>query len=589
MILRNRPDDLVVEDDPAFTPGVWNLPPLEFDLPHFEHGPVLSSQLTPLSSKQHSRSASQSSLPNLNILSSSHGSVYQLPPDPFQLSSAGKLPQYGRIYEDEPLLFDDNLDFEIGPDGEVRDRDISSIPGPRFGSDSAASGRVRRDHEEALLERLDVGMVDDFIAYNDNQDPALPSAEAFQSRKRSMDESSRFEGETEIESAEAPLKRRKTRKTKKMKMLLVDRETQIPKIELRDFQTNYLENMRRERAVKERKVETAKAKVSANRLVWGLGIGGVGQGHGQRGILGELADMYAGDALRLMICGSIPQKGKRSRSLAADVSTGKHQEHQNKNEEEEVLSANAQAEEDKVQVGRFDDDEGFRQDYGDDVEIGRVAEIELEQRRSSIMPWNTSASLRSHRTGSIAGARHSSIIPGRQSRLTSASPLIGRGRIDPSAVHLEDFERLDELGDPGILDFSSNPPLGGFMARVKTSSQQAADEDFEYFGVAADVDTQTAGNSQWVAEALAKESRNFLEYVVNTIDEEKGDDLDPDVPDDRPRCVAFSQLIPERSSSIIVASQAFYHVLTLATAGKLSVKQERPFDEIFLMLRSVAV
>lgn len=111
--------------------------------------------------------------------------------------------------------------------------------------------------------------------------------------------------------------------------------------------------------------------------------------------------------------------------------------------------------------------------------------------------------------------------------------------------------------------------------------------EFQVFGPAAQVDTQTAWNSNWVRDILAREAENFFEYVLNTISEKAGDEVDDDEMEGgiagRDMSVTFEELFDPRSNSQIVAAQAFYHVLTLATKSRVCVRQDgdmEPFGSI---------
>jgi hypothetical protein len=66
-----------------------------------------------------------------------------------------------------------------------------------------------------------------------------------------------------------------------------------------------------------------------------------------------------------------------------------------------------------------------------------------------------------------------------------------------------------------------------------------------------------------VREALDREALNFLEYVRHSI-MTTADDV---------QSVTFEQLFEPRRNSRIVAAQAFYHVLSLATKGRVWVTQ----------------
>lgn len=95
------------------------------------------------------------------------------------------------------------------------------------------------------------------------------------------------------------------------------------------------------------------------------------------------------------------------------------------------------------------------------------------------------------------------------------------------------------------------------------------------FGPAAQVDTQTAGSSQWTKEALERESGNFFDYLSNTISEKLNDELlDENNGEEGESCVTFEELFDPITNSQIVAAQAFYHVLSLATKGRVWVQQD---------------
>jgi meiotic recombination protein REC8 len=150
----------------------------------------------------------------------------------------------------------------------------------------------------------------------------------------------------------------------------------------------------------------------------------------------------------------------------------------------------------------------------------------------------------------------------------------------------------DDMVMYGRDDFGSASQASGYAGGAGVSSSQA-EKEFELFGAAAGVDTQTAGTSQWVREALDKESNNFFEFVRNTIAEKAGDELGNDedelaggtVGADGENYVTFEELFIPEQNSRIVAAQAFYHVLSLATKGRVWVEQSvgvdlEPFGEI---------
>ena len=95
----------------------------------------------------------------------------------------------------------------------------------------------------------------------------------------------------------------------------------------------------------------------------------------------------------------------------------------------------------------------------------------------------------------------------------------------------------------------------------------ASEEEYELFGAAAAVDTQTAASSQWIKSALDRESNNFLEYVKNSINEKIGDELGDDVFDDARKgeeSVTFEDLFDPEQNTAIVAIDAEIRIRVIA-------------------------
>lgn len=179
------------------------------------------------------------------------------------------------------------------------------------------------------------------------------------------------------------------------------------------------------------------------------------------------------------------------------------------------------------------------------------------------MPWNITASAQSSRHGSALGTRragpgqigrpHSVVSSGadgvtnagldaRRGRLTSASPLAGRGAMRgpmdlaggmdwPSDQDID----LDSLNGIGVGDYDMGDDGPDGKAGAKPHS-----------------------------ENLDHQSVNFLTFVQERI----GDGTNK-------AAIAFSSLLPPQSNSSVVATEAFLHVLTLATSGGLRVRQKK--------------
>lgn len=234
------------------------------------------------------------------------------------------------------------------------------------------------------------------------------------------------------------------------------------------------------------------------------------------------------------------------------------------------------------------------------------------------MPWNLSASVRSsvlqrntvHRLSRAGSASSALPPPYNDRRLTSASPLIGRG----SALGLTLPDRLSHAGSlvpgGGVTSFVNGGGdfgLGGSAATDNdtdmrdvnadidgnaTFNTQQQEEAFEMFGPAAGIDTQTAADSQLIKNVLDVEGRNFLEFVEMEIarralsaeDEEEGGGGSGGENKDS---VTFVTLLPSETNTAVVAAQGLLHCLALATKGLLQVKQVEDFGEI--RLKPVAV
>lgn len=176
------------------------------------------------------------------------------------------------------------------------------------------------------------------------------------------------------------------------------------------------------------------------------------------------------------------------------------------------------------------------------------------------MPWNITASLQ----GSVVG---SSSVPrpfdaydlssrpynrglGRPgSRFSSASPLARRGlpqnlfgHDSLSSLSLRDFGEFhdDDLGD--ILHGAGSD---GFA--------EANDNAFE---------------SQITLASLDNNDRNFLDFLQTRVQNSRTDKRSPGV-----QKIAFSELLPQASTSRAVATQALLQVLTLATKDVIQISQ----------------
>ena len=322
------------------------------------------------------------------------------------------------------------------------------------------------------------------------------------------------------------------------------------------------------------------AKANADMFLFGNGIGGIGRviTSVSKGAAHPLAWLH-GDMLRNLITGEStpPSSSEQARKRRLSVSSTVEADEQARKRRHSEDDPEAQRGHDEELPPLVDDLALLGVD--DSAEMGRDAPTPLAEYQSSAMPWNVSSSLKSFRAGDLSfprprGVRASSIVShraGPPSRVSAQSPLVGRGRF------LSDSEDIRR-------DESPSPPERGRDQFKGTSDNAilALDEDeFEMHGPAAAVDTQTAGNSRWLAEALETESYNFLEFVKNTAMEIEIDEEIIDVEGEEEKTwVGFEKMFPPKQGTTkIVAAQAFYHVLGLATKNLLGVKQEYKHEQ----------
>ena len=344
--------------------------------------------------------------------------------------------------------------------------------------------------------------------------------------------------ETTSETASAP----NMKQARKKKAVPMDANTSMGNRQLTEWNNNYLDRMRDEgHKHQQRKLATIAKK---NAEQWVLGTGTMLA----QGMLGPL-NMFSGAAIIEAFTGIDLVAGtKRSRQEAegSDDSLAKR------------LRSTPSGEMGRGLDHQIGDDLVMMDD--DTIEQGREAPTPLDDRLlSSLLPWNQSQGSRRptdvHQptSASFGGGPLLNITGRRGSRLTTASPLGDRGAIG---------DQLDDFQLPPGSD-------------INMSGLNIADE-FELYGVAAQVDTQTAAQTQWQKTALTGESANFLDFVQTAIDE--SDDLD------QTETVDFEALLPPKDNSHIVAAQAFLHMLTLGSKGALTVEQEEPFSPLVLAI-----
>ncbi|KAK4507285.1 hypothetical protein PRZ48_001020 [Zasmidium cellare] len=531
---------LNLQDDPNFLPDLDLLP---IDLDDLNSGFRMDEETQSVLSPHNSQLTfgSQQSIGGLMIPSNSSGLGQSIDGGDLFGGQGGS----SRVARMEPAqpLDDDDLGLVFDMDGNVGMSDAPaqepratsgrvdrSTPVMSGGLGAALPGDDAMPYQPQVYDDGFVPFQDDYVFGEDAGPVQQPS--------------------TPAEEAAAPQKQKR-----KPKALELDRTTTLHNSDLTKWSANYLADMRKQLLAKEATKKAALAKQNAEH--WFLGAGSL-LGQGMRGPLDLLSSVQLLEAFTGV---DILNPGKK-RAQPTDGSPVPQKRSRGESPTDEI----ARGQDDNAGL-MYDDDMPMIND--DTIEQGRDAPTPLDDRHlSSLFPWNQSAGSRqptdAHVTSaSFGGGPQLNLISRRGSRLTSASPLVGRGPVIP------------DLDTDGIqFGGGSDIGMGGLTG----------DEEFELFGPAAQVDTQTVAQTQWQRAALGAESANFLEFLQTAIDDADVARAEAAAGDEEDETLEGSVdfetiLLPEKNSSI-VAAQAMLHVLTLGTKGLINVTQEEHFGAI---------
>ncbi|KAK5144157.1 R8 protein [Rachicladosporium monterosium] len=592
---KGRADQLLLPDDPNFLPD-FDLVPIDLeqlDL-NFDSSSIHAAEESQRSTLSSHNSqlvfGSQDSLPMLNIPGRS-SSLFGGP-----VGGGGSFGIRGDsgagtdLRHRDELFLDDDLGITVEPDGTMRFNEEparrSVVPSAKIDRDGAgnAGSRLEAGYEEGGLGRsvLDQPDADGFMPIQDDDNTGLHNgdAEAFVPRD---DAGEVLQQHTTSETVAAPARRRNKPAPK---VLTVDTTMELRNGDLARWNTEYVANMLEVTRHKHASRATAIAKDNARH--WVLGAGSLGALSQSDILVNGPLGMFSGARLLEALTGlDLTGTGeKRGRDLSDDDAEGKRKRSR-------TLGEPSSDELGRGLEHQYDD--GYIANTGDDytgVEQGREAPTPLDDRHlSSIFPWNRSTGGSRRPTGvftsaTLAGAAGIGTPAGvglpmsrRASRLQSASPLVGRALAGTAAAALAEAG-MDDLGLEQDL-YGADPDL----------AMSGLTSEFELFGPAAEIDTQTAAQSQWQRAALDTESAHFLGFVQAAIAEADarhgqlgaGDEDDGEMVGS----VEFGELLPPGRNTCVVAAQALLHVLTLGTKGLLEVEQEEAFGGI--TLRAVAV
>ncbi|MCJ1260411.1 hypothetical protein MMC22_000272 [Lobaria immixta] len=611
-----RHDQLILQDDPAFLPDLF-LPDFNIDLSALDVSTDESSRRSSILSASSQRSSLSSnkdgdeSILGLVIPSSGTGGGgdiegFMLPDDDRGSIRLGTEVE-GFLDEDEGFSIDPG--FTVDEDGNLiitgdqrspQTQAAIRTPFMRVRSGSAASGLVRQELQEGLeageheastryqfREAMDLNLDLGPARFGD-EDVVLPDAEAFPEMVRQVpimaepvrSSSEVLEEDSSSISADALL--RSKRRTPKA--LPYDKTPELRNADLVSWNENYVRNMTNDIYTKMQHRVPKVSKQNAAFWVKESGIGGIGYVIKSSGPKNPL-DMFAGDTLMENLTGVVASftGRKRHRDEEEDRVSGSGERRVRTRDGDDQLGP--------MNELRMNEDEGLAIPGEDEIEIGREAQAALEDQS---FPWNVTTSAAGSRPGSVArgfdfpssagftgtGRGASSVIAGvggqpssldrRASRIASASPLLGRGLERYSSLEILAHEDEEEL-------------LGGH----DLPSSRATD-NFQLYGPAAGVSTQTAAESQWIRATLNHESSNFLEFLKADIERKLpriGEEDQERIGVNLPRLSAvFEELLPPSQHTKVVAAQALHHVLALATKGLITIQQDLDYGPIILGL-----
>ncbi|EXJ63015.1 hypothetical protein A1O7_03459 [Cladophialophora yegresii CBS 114405] len=609
---RTRPEQLNLAEDPYFMPDI----DINFDLSAFGFSSDSSSPsqsgspMLALRSSQTSLHYEEESeelgldIPSLSTPAAGLGGFEIL--SGIGTSSAAKTDsRVGRlpsIFGEEPAIIDDPV-FDVDDDGFLRpamsrdlveEPEVPSIEGQQpLGRDTRLGGHPGTEHLSAVeVDEPMVNFDDDMVIFGDGESLILPAApqipltpEPDVENAQQVKQASSLFDPTEESSVTAEAAQRPRRTTKAIQP---DRETELTNRDLNEWNQNYLANMACKAKARQRQFSGLKAKKNAEFWILLQGLGNVASTFGAEGDQHPLA-IFTGQSLWDMLRG--PERGtKRSRtgSVTDDQEEEGRRVRAKTTPQEEVVRGT------DGDLHQFADEDGLMllgDEFDIEAEVGRHAPPSLPD-HSSGMPWNlsTGASRQSSTrppgsriiprlsssVGGLPGGMELGSLPAlsrRGSRLTSASPLFGRG-VPPLSKHSSQGP-----GEPSRLTSNEDE-----FVDLDAQLGAGLDPDFELYGPSATVDTQTAAQSQWVAATLENEAYNFLAFVNTKVQEKVGLTHDQvaaeEIPETQEENITFDELLPPARNSAIVGAQALLHVLVLATKGLLEVYQAEHFGEI---------
>ena len=462
---------------------------------------------------------------------------------PSSIKNSGIIMPFGD--EDEAPLGGDLL--RIDADGNIIEE--SQLPAHSIQQQQEAVGEAAAVHASAPQPAGAVPVPGDVDLQMVFGEEPLPEAEALPARQRPLGDGEAGPSRASVAAAASLPRERKPRV-----YFEAEGVTRIPRDVFQSWSDNYVENQKQILEKREHKrrlaVTLRRAEQNAFITVFGRGINDVGlldAGFRRNpDKVHPLAEMFAGVALRDSLMGDPAEQG--------DAPRGRRQRSSS-----EVLGGDDGNEggrrvrpriDDGEQVGRGQPAEDERSPMFVDaaVEMGRDPGSILSDQPA--LPWNRQSS------AVPSSAKGSAQKPAAAARQDQSSPLAGRRSILP------DIERFSDNAAPVFgSDGAADPDLAMF------------DDSEPSFNIARGTSSQAPG------VGLDLDDRRFMDFVVS-VARDKGVYKAENNGDGR-YWIQFDDLLGPEDSKPAVATQAFYHVLTLVSKTLLAVEQDdTPFGKI---------
>lgn len=329
-----RPDQLNLQDDPAFLPDFdINLDLSLFDLPlerSFSRGcsqlPSLAgSSRASLSDHEPQLELPSEATPGLGIGDFEFGGV---------TSSAGLPGSNVRAQSmfEEPGIINDP-EFDIDADGNLftptqrqQQSDVAQaalslgVPGSKAGDSTGITERVRAEHEAGLQLKTSHQALDfdEQGIFMGDDEPLLPDAAPFSARHASSPPPRRSSSAHPNEQVSSIVEVAPQRRVRVRPAIKIDRETQVHNEVLKQWDAGYLLNMAVERQKQEHfSSSRLQSKKNAEHLVLGVGLSGLGKEF-DTDLEHPLRQAFGGQALFNLLTGRESSPAGKKRGHTSD-------------------------------------------------------------------------------------------------------------------------------------------------------------------------------------------------------------------------------------------------------------------------------